>query len=97
MSENNGLNSNAVNIELKSPFLKVLVKQIRAQDTYGFYRSWSDELIIKPFIVSKQKKREISLEGEVDPATKSRIMSFFGTIAASLEKETGAYLMLSLI
>jgi len=89
MSENNGLNSNAVNIELKSPFLKVLVKQIRAQDTYGFYRSWSDELIIKPFIVSKQKKREISLEGEVDPATKSRIMSFFGAIAASLEKETG--------
>jgi probable nitrogen fixation protein len=88
MSVNNSLNSNNLTTELKSPFLKVLVQQIRAQDSYGFYRNWSDELIIKPFVVSKQKKREISVEGEIDPGTKSRIISFFRAVAASIETET---------
>ena len=70
-------------------FLKALVQQIRAQDSYGFYRNWTDELILKPYIVTKQKKREISVEGEVDPATISRINAFFRAVAASIEKETG--------
>mgnify|MGYP003326410527 FL=1 len=72
-----------------TPFLKSLVQQIRAQDSYGFYRNWTDELILKPYIVTKQKKREISIEGEVDPATISRINAFFRAVAASIEKETG--------
>ncbi|MFN6229427.1 MAG: NifX-associated nitrogen fixation protein, partial [Dolichospermum sp.] len=58
-------------------------------DSYGFYRNWTDELILKPYIVTKQKKREISVEGEVDPATISRINAFFRAVAASIEKETG--------
>jgi len=88
MSQNNSQNGSYAASELKSPFLKVLVQQIRAQDSYGFYRNWSDDLIIKPFVVSKQKKREISVEGEIDPGTKSRIISFFRAIAASIEIET---------
>ncbi|MFN7349614.1 MAG: NifX-associated nitrogen fixation protein, partial [Dolichospermum sp.] len=56
---------------------------------YCFYRNWTDELILKPYIVTKQKKREISVEGEVDPATISRINAFFRAVAASIEKETG--------
>ncbi|ADI63603.1 NifX-associated nitrogen fixation protein [Trichormus azollae] len=89
MSENNSVNGTATNTEITSHFLKSLVQQIRAQDSYGFYRSWSDELILKPFVVTKQKKREISVEGEVDPATISRINAFFRAVAASIEKETG--------
>jgi probable nitrogen fixation protein len=89
MSANN-LNGNASNTELTlTPFLKSILMQIRGQDTYGFYRSWSDELILKPFIVTKQKKREISVEGEVDPATLSRINAYFRAIAARIEQETG--------
>lgn len=38
---------------LNSPFVEELVRQIRAQDSYGFYRNWSDELILKPYIVSR--------------------------------------------
>lgn len=89
MSENNSVNGTATTTEITSPFLKTLVQQIRANDSYGFYRTWSDELLLKPFVVSKQKKREISVEGEVDPATQSRINAFFRAIAASIEKETG--------
>ena len=81
----NGTSSTAVT----SPFLKAIVQQIRGQDSYGVYRNWADELILKPYVVTKQKKREISLEGEVDPITKSRSMAFYRAVAARIEQETG--------
>ena len=74
---------------LNSPFLKVLIQQIRGQDSYGTFRSWSDELILKPFIISKKKKREISVEGDVDPVTQARITAFYRAVAARIEEETG--------
>jgi probable nitrogen fixation protein len=89
MSMSESLNGTASTELLKSPLIKALVQQIRGQDAYGIYRTWSDELLIKPFIVTKQKKREISLEGEVDMVTRSRIMVFYRAIAACLEEETG--------
>jgi len=72
-----------------SPFLQAIVQQIRANDPYGTYRNWSDELLLKPFIVSKAEKREISVEGDVDPITKGRIFAFYRAIAARIEEETG--------
>jgi probable nitrogen fixation protein len=85
MSQNSSVNGNGA----VSPFLKTLVQQIRASDSYGFYRNWSDELILKPFVVTKQNKKQISVEGEIDPATISRINAFFRAVAASIEQETG--------
>ncbi|WP_066380225.1 MULTISPECIES: NifX-associated nitrogen fixation protein [unclassified Anabaena] len=89
MSAENSVNDTATDVVANSPFLKALVLQIRGQDTYGVFRSWSDELLLKPFIVPKKKKREIPIEGEVDPVTQARIMSFFRAIAARIEQETG--------
>lgn len=74
---------------MKSPFLQAIVQQIRANDAYGTYRNWSDELLLKPYVVSKAQKREISVDGDVDPITKGRIMAFFRAIAAVIEAETG--------
>ncbi|XGV99301.1 MAG: NifX-associated nitrogen fixation protein [Leptolyngbya sp. BL-A-14] len=72
-----------------SPFLKAITQQIRANDPYGTYRNWSDELLLKPYVVSKAQKREISVEGEVDPITKGRILAFYRAIAHLIEEETG--------
>lgn len=74
---------------LAKPLMQELVKQIRGQDSYGTYRNWSDELLLKPFIVSKERKRQISVDGDVDPVTKARIMAFYRAIAARIEQETG--------
>lgn len=74
---------------IASPFLKALVQQIRAHDAYGTYRQWSDELLLKPFIVTRQQKREISVEGEVDTVTQKLILAFYRAIAAQIERETG--------
>ncbi|WP_017655998.1 NifX-associated nitrogen fixation protein [Fortiea contorta] len=89
MSTDNNLNGVASTAVLNSPFLKAIVQQIRGQDSYGVYRNWADELILKPYVVSKQKKREIPIDGEVDPVTKLRIMSFYRAVAACIEQETG--------
>jgi probable nitrogen fixation protein len=89
MSFTNNVNGTRPTEILDSPFLKAIVQQFRGQDSYGTYRNWSDDLLLKPFIVSKQKKREISIEGEVDPMTQARIMAFYRAVAACIEKETG--------
>ncbi|NJL89990.1 MAG: NifX-associated nitrogen fixation protein [Coleofasciculaceae cyanobacterium SM2_1_6] len=72
-----------------APFLKAIAQQIRANDGYGTYRNWSDELLLKSFVVTKAQKREISVEGEVDPITKGRILAFYRAIAYRIEGETG--------
>jgi probable nitrogen fixation protein len=72
-----------------SPFLKAITQQIRANDPYGTYRNWSDELLLKPYVVSKAQKREISVEGDVDPMTKGRVLAFYRAIAHRIEEETG--------
>ncbi|EKQ67149.1 Protein of unknown function, DUF269 [Leptolyngbyaceae cyanobacterium JSC-12] len=72
-----------------TPFLKAIAQQIRANDSYGTYRNWSDELLLKPYVVSKAQKREISVDGEVDPITKGRILAFYRAIAHRIEEETG--------
>lgn len=72
-----------------APFIKELIRAIQAQDAYGVYKSWSPELILKPYIVSKQDKRKISIEDEVNPMTLARIKLFFNAIATGVELETG--------
>lgn len=89
MNTSNSVNGTATSDVLTSPFIKALVQQIRGFDTYGTYKKWSDDLILKPYIVSKQKKREISVEGDVDPMTISRVNAFYRAIAIRIEHETG--------
>ena len=73
----------------ESTFLKELVLQVRAQDHYGVYRTWKDELVLANFVVSREKKSKISVEGDVDPATQLRILCFYRAIAVCIEKQTG--------
>jgi probable nitrogen fixation protein len=73
-----------------SPFLKAIVQQIRANDAYGTYRTWADELLLKPYIISKADKRDIPLDEEIDPMTKGRIMAFYRAVAYCIEQETGS-------
>jgi probable nitrogen fixation protein len=88
MSSTEAVNQTMSDEALNSPFVQELVRQIRAQDSYGFYRNWSDELLIKPYILSKEAKRKISVEGDIDPTTKVRILSFYRAIASLIEQKT---------
>ena len=89
MNPSNSVNGTATSDVLSSSFIKALVQQIRGLDTYGTYKKWSDDLLLKPYLVSKQQKREISVEGDVDTRTISRINAFYRAIAIRIEQETG--------
>ncbi len=89
MNPNNSVNGTATSDVLSSAFIKALVQQIRGLDTYGTYKKWSDDLLLKPYIVTKQDKRKISVEDDVDLRTISRINAFYRAIAIRIEQETG--------
>jgi probable nitrogen fixation protein len=74
---------------LETDFAKEMVRQMRAIDTYGSYDDWSTAKILEPFVLSKEKKREIPVIGDPDEITLSRVKAFYNAISALIEKECG--------
>ncbi|EXJ14814.1 NifX-associated nitrogen fixation protein [Imhoffiella purpurea] len=80
-AENEGL--------LQSAFVVEMVRQMRAIDPYGHYDSMSTTEILEPFILTKEKKREIPIIGDPDELVVARVKVFFNAISAMIESECG--------
>lgn len=74
---------------LETDFIKEMVKQMRAIDSYGTYDGWPVERILAPYIVTKEQRRAIPVIGDPDEETLSRVKAFYNAIAALIEKECG--------
>lgn len=74
---------------LESDFAREMVRQMRAVDTYGTYDNWPLEKILDPFVLTKEKKREIPVVGDPDEITMSRVKAYYNAISAMIEKECG--------
>jgi probable nitrogen fixation protein len=74
---------------LETEFAKEMVRQMRAIDTYGAYDNWPVSKILEPFVLTKEKKREIPVVGDPDEITMSRVKAFYNAISAMIEKECG--------
>ncbi|MCG7986286.1 MAG: NifX-associated nitrogen fixation protein [Candidatus Thiodiazotropha weberae] len=74
---------------LETDFAKEMVRQMRAIDTYGTYDDWPIAKILEPFVLTKEKKREIPVIGDPDEITLSRVKAFYNAISALIEKECG--------
>ncbi|MGD8843197.1 MAG: NifX-associated nitrogen fixation protein [Gammaproteobacteria bacterium] len=74
---------------LASDFAREMVRQMRAIDTYGTYDEWPVAKILKPFVLTKQMRREIPVVGDPDEVTLSRVSAFYNAIAALIEAHTG--------
>jgi probable nitrogen fixation protein len=74
---------------LDSDFVAEMERQMRAIDSYGTYDDWSVNKILDPFVMTKERKREIPVIGDPDEVTLSRVKAFYNAIAASIEKECG--------
>lgn len=70
-------------------FAKEISRQTRALDSYGQWDGKPIEAILEPYILTKEKKREIPIIGDPDDVTISRVKSFYNAIAVLIEKETG--------
>jgi probable nitrogen fixation protein len=74
---------------LESDFVTEMVRQMRAIDAYGTYDDWSVNKILDPFVMTKERKRQIPVIGDPDEVTMSRVKAFYNAIAAMIEKECG--------
>jgi probable nitrogen fixation protein len=84
----------ALAVETGDPFMTSdiiveMLKQLRALDTYDTYEGWSEEKIIDPLILTKERKREIPIVGDPDETTLARVKAYYNAIASLIEKKTG--------
>ncbi|CAL1240568.1 NifX-associated nitrogen fixation protein [Candidatus Methylocalor cossyra] len=74
---------------LDSVFVKELVKQWRAQDSYGTWDGKRDEQLLEPYILDKEKRQAIPIVGDPDPETLWRLELFYNAVGLSIERATG--------
>ena len=74
---------------MESPFIKELVKQWRAQDTHGTWERKSDEDLLEPYILDKEKRKTIPIIGDPDPETLWRMELYYNAIGLSIERASG--------
>ena len=72
-----------------SDFIKEMVKQMRAIDSYGVYEGWTEAKILEPFVLTKERKREIPVIGDPDEETMARVKAFYNAISSLIEAECG--------
>lgn len=80
-------------IDAADPFLGgelagEIVRQIRAIDSYGTYDNEQDIALIDPFILTKERKREIPIVGDPDDLTIARVKAFYNSLSVMIEKRT---------
>jgi probable nitrogen fixation protein len=79
-------NDNELNLP---PFVRELVAQVRAQDSYGVWEGKSDIELLEPFILDKEKRAELPMIGDPDPDTLDRLARFYSAVALQIEKRCG--------
>lgn len=74
---------------LDSSFIRELVKQWRAQDSYGAWEGKSDEVLLDPYILTPEKRRDIPIIGDPDPETIWRLELFYNAVGLAIERARG--------
>ncbi len=74
---------------LTTDFVKEMLRQLRAIDTYGAYENWSDARVLDPIIMTKARKREMPIVADPDDVTLSNIRAYYNALAVVIEKECG--------
>jgi probable nitrogen fixation protein len=72
-----------------SPFIKELIKQWRAQDAHGAWDRKTDLDLLEPYILDKEKRRQMPIIGDPDPETIWRIELFYNAVGLAMERVTG--------
>ncbi len=76
-------------VALATPFLKTLVRLMRAEDAYGSWEKRTDAHLLKDFLLTKEQRREIPIIGDPDPDVLWRVEKFYAAIGLAIEAEAG--------
>ncbi|QIK38577.1 NifX-associated nitrogen fixation protein [Caldichromatium japonicum] len=73
----------------QTDFVKEMIRQLRALDSYGTYDGQPGEKLIEPLLLTPERKAQIPLVGDPDEETVARVKAFYNAIATLIEKECG--------
>jgi probable nitrogen fixation protein len=73
----------------ETDFIKEMLRQLRALDSYGIWDGQPPEAIVEPLVLTKERRAEIPLVGDPDEETLARVKAFYNAIAVLIEKECG--------
>ena len=79
----------AVVLPEESLFYRELVKQWRAQDSYGAWEKKSDTDLLAPYVLDKEQRRAIPIIGDPDPEILWRGGIFFKAVGVGTERASG--------
>ncbi|TIO30534.1 NifX-associated nitrogen fixation protein [Mesorhizobium sp.] len=74
---------------LCTPFVKCLVRLIRAQDSYGSWERKADAELLGDFIITKEQRRAIPIIGDPDPDVLWRLDKYYAAIGLAIEERCG--------
>ncbi len=74
---------------MATPFVRELVKVLRAQDTHGTWEGKTDRKLLDPYILTAEQRRELPIIGDPDPEILWRMELFYNAIAVAIERATG--------
>ncbi len=75
--------------DLTAPFVKTLVRVVRAEDAFGVWERKSDAQLLADFIVTKEQRRQIPIIGDPDPDVMGRVEKFYIAVGLDIERATG--------
>ncbi|OWK25158.1 hypothetical protein AJ87_13320 [Rhizobium yanglingense] len=73
---------------LASPFLKCLVRLMRAQDSYGLWNGKCDADLLANFTVPEDQRRAIPIIGDPDPYVLWRLDTFYAAVGLAIEERS---------
>ena len=73
----------------ETDFIKEMIRQMRALDSYGTYDGQLGEKLLDPLIMTKERKAQIPIVGDPDEETIACVKAFYNAIAVLIEKECG--------
>ncbi|OCB02209.1 hypothetical protein BBC27_14235 [Acidithiobacillus ferrivorans] len=79
----------AVVLPEESLFFRELVKQWRAQDSYGAWEKKSDMELLAPYVLDKEQRRAIPIIGDPDPEMLWRVELFYNAVGLATERASG--------
>lgn len=68
-------------------FVKQMVTQMRAMDSYGTYDTWPDEKVLDPLVLTKARRREIPVVGDPDEIIIARVKAYYNALAVCIEQQ----------
>jgi probable nitrogen fixation protein len=76
-------------VALASPFVRALVRQLRAHDTSGAWDGKADAEVLAGYIVTREMRRSMPLIADPDAKTLWRIEQFYNALGLRIEQSTG--------